>query len=73
MLEYWENLEFKTPYTPGVWKIIKSGGGLFARHLCVIEKKLRAYFIKPASLKYFIAPGWIGAERPSNMLSLVRT
>jgi hypothetical protein len=39
MLEYWENLGFKKPHTSGVWEILKNGGGLFARHLCVIDKK----------------------------------
>jgi hypothetical protein len=44
MLEYWENLGFKKPHTSGVWEILKNGGGLFARHLCVIDKKVTGLF-----------------------------
>ena len=33
---------------------------------------LPGYCISPASLKYFIAPGWSGAVSPSRMPSFVR-
>ena len=76
MLEYWENLGFKKPYAPGVWEILKSGGGLFARHRCVIEKSCRLISLSQLPYNTSLHPDgsaqtdlpayflWSGPDRP---------